>query len=221
MNPPAQVGKFIFKQQTRKFTPVLDGRLVPYTNPADTIRVWRPTSHNSQVRLFSSSQARFASQASQRLYQIMSSDDAYSSFLDQANQDTGASKSSASAKTATTKAVDTEVPAGLLSVEQYYTSEADEPFEPVSLQWDGQNMPSENEFAKLIGHGAEVTTMTTKEFDPREQYKEVLQAVGNAGEGKSSIFRVGHGKTRVEYYVVGLDRGKGRVVGMKAKAVES
>ena len=63
--------------------------------------------------------------------------------------------------------------------------------------------------------------MTTKEFDPREQYKEVLQAVGNAGEGESSIFRVGHGKTRVEYYVVGLDRGKGRVVGMKAKAVES
>ncbi|KAL8985917.1 MAG: hypothetical protein Q9205_000505 [Flavoplaca limonia] len=151
----------------------------------------------------------------------MSSDDAYSSFLDQANQDTGASKSSASAKTATTKSVDTEVPAGLLSVEQYYTSEADEPFEPVSLQWDGQNMPSENEFAKLIGHGAEVTTMTTKEFDPREQYKEVLQAVGNAGEGKSSIFRVGHGKTRVEYYVISLDKGKGRVVGMKAKAVES
>ena len=63
--------------------------------------------------------------------------------------------------------------------------------------------------------------MTTKEFDPRDQYKEVLQAVGNAGDGKSRIFRVGHGKTRVEYYVVGLDKGKGRVVGMKAKAVES
>ena len=76
----------------------------------------------------------------------MSSDDAYSSFLEQANQDTGASKSSASAKTATTESVDTEVPAGLLSVEQYYTSEADEPFEPVSLQWDGQNMPSESTF---------------------------------------------------------------------------
>lgn len=74
----------------------------------------------------------------------MSSDDAYSSFLDQANQDTGASKSSAAAKPATTKAVDTEVPVELQSVEQYYTSEADEPFEPVSLQWDGNNMPSES-----------------------------------------------------------------------------
>ena len=146
MKPPVQVGKFIFKQQTRKFTPVLDGRLVPYPNPADTFHVWRPTSHNSQARLFSSSQARSASQASRKLSQTMSSDDAYSSFLEQANQDTGASKSSASAKTATTKSVDTEVPAGLLSVEQYYTSEADEPFEPVSLQWDGQNMPSESTF---------------------------------------------------------------------------
>ncbi|KAL8754741.1 MAG: hypothetical protein Q9199_004137 [Rusavskia elegans] len=153
----------------------------------------------------------------------MSSDDAYSSFLDQANQDTGASKSSAAAKTATTKAVDTEVPMELQSVEQYYTSEADEPFEPVSLQWDGNNMPSEKEFASLIGHQSEVTigSMTPNEFDPRGQYEEVLQAVGNAGDGKSRIYRVSHGKTRMEYYVVGLDKGKGRVVGMKAKAVES
>ncbi len=74
----------------------------------------------------------------------MSSDDAYSSFLDQANQNTGATKSSPAAKTATTKAVDTEVPVELQSVEQYYTSEADEPFEPVSLQWDGDNLPSES-----------------------------------------------------------------------------
>lgn len=73
----------------------------------------------------------------------MSSDDAYSSFLDQANQDTGASKASITTKTAATKAVDTAVPVGLQNVEQYYTSEADEPFEPVSLQWDGTNMPSE------------------------------------------------------------------------------
>ena len=77
---------------------------------------------------------------------IMSSDDAYSSFLDQANQDTGAGKASAQSKrqTASTKAVDTDVPAVLQKVEQYYTSEADEPFEPVSLEWSGKNMPSES-----------------------------------------------------------------------------
>lgn len=77
----------------------------------------------------------------------MSSDDAYSSFLDQANQDTGASKTSAHSSSATTKAVDTDVPAPLQKVELYYTSEADEPFEPVSLKWNGKNMPSEGTFA--------------------------------------------------------------------------
>ena len=76
----------------------------------------------------------------------MSSDEAYSSFLDQANQDTGASaKSSLKSQSASTKAVDTDVPAPLAKVEQYYTSEADEPFEPVSLKWNGEHMPSERE----------------------------------------------------------------------------
>lgn len=72
------------------------------------------------------------------------SDDAYSSFLDQANQDTGASKASTKTKSAATKAVDTDVPVTLQKVDQYYTSEADEPFEPVSLKWGGKNMPSES-----------------------------------------------------------------------------
>ena len=72
------------------------------------------------------------------------SDDAYSSFLDQANQDTGASKASTKSKSAATKAVDTDVPATLQKVDQYYTSESDEPFEPVSLKWSGKNMPSES-----------------------------------------------------------------------------
>ena len=72
------------------------------------------------------------------------SDDAYSSFLDQANQDTGASKASTKSKAATTKAVDTDVPVTLQKVDQYYASESDEPFEPVSLKWSGKIMPSES-----------------------------------------------------------------------------
>ena len=72
------------------------------------------------------------------------SDEAYSSFLDQANQDTGASKASTKSKSAATKAVDIDVPATLQKVDQYYTSESDEPFEPVSLVWSGKNMPSES-----------------------------------------------------------------------------
>lgn len=78
----------------------------------------------------------------------MSSDDAYSSFLDQANQDTGASKSSANSSSVAAKAVDTDVPAPLQNVELYYTSETDEPFEPVSLKWSGKNMPSESTVAR-------------------------------------------------------------------------
>lgn len=80
------------------------------------------------------------------------SDEAYSSFLDQANQDTGASKASTQSKSTgiSTKSVDTEVPAALQKVEQYYTSETDEPFEPVSLKWAGENMPSESTSAKAL-----------------------------------------------------------------------
>ncbi|KAI4125945.1 MAG: hypothetical protein LQ338_004001 [Usnochroma carphineum] len=142
----------------------------------------------------------------------MSSDDAYTSFLEQANQDTSGSKASAKSNTATTKAVDTEVPTGLQNVEQYYTSEADEPFEPGACA---------DEFAELIGHDSEVSTMNTVKFDPRGRYKEVLQAVEKAGDGKSRIYRVVHGKTRLEYYVVGLEKENKRVVGLRAKAVES
>ncbi|KAL8710290.1 MAG: hypothetical protein Q9220_005060 [cf. Caloplaca sp. 1 TL-2023] len=151
----------------------------------------------------------------------MSSDDAYGSFLEQANQDTGSGNATTKDKTKSTRAVNTEVPPGLLNIEQYYTSEADEPFEPVSLQWEGNNMPSENDFADLISHDSDVSTMSTKEFDPHGKYRDVLQAVEKAGDGKSRIFRVGQGKTRTEYYIVGLDRNASKVVGMKAKAVES
>ena len=95
------------------------------------------------------------------LIRTMSSDDAYSSFLDQANQGIGASQASANRKTATTKVVDTEVPAELQSVEQYYTSEADEPFEPVSLKWDGSNMPSEGACPLIAGSGMMPSTETS------------------------------------------------------------
>lgn len=73
----------------------------------------------------------------------------------------------------------------------------------------------------MIGHKAEVSTLDTKEFDPKGQYKEVLEAVEKAGDGMARVFRVHHGKTRAEYYVVGLDKKGKRVVGLKAKAVES
>lgn len=74
----------------------------------------------------------------------MASDEDYTAFLEKANQDTGASKLSSASGTAATKAVDTEVPEGLKKVEAYYVSDADEPFEPVSLKWKGKSLPSES-----------------------------------------------------------------------------
>ena len=74
------------------------------------------------------------------------SDDAYSSFLDHANQDTGASKSSTQStlKGVSTKAIDADIPAVIQSIKVDYTSETDEPFEPVSLSYGGKHLPSES-----------------------------------------------------------------------------
>ena len=67
----------------------------------------------------------------------MSNDEDYSAFLDKANQDTGASTTS---KSASTKALDTKVPSHLEKLEVYYTSDADEPFEPVALKHNGKDL---------------------------------------------------------------------------------
>lgn len=83
----------------------------------------------------------------------MASDEDYGAFLDKANQDTGAStQPKSSTSKPSTKAVDTEIPASLQKIEAYYTSEADEPFEPVSLSWKGEAMPSERKFPSLLFH---------------------------------------------------------------------
>jgi hypothetical protein len=77
----------------------------------------------------------------------MGSDEDYASFLNKANERTGGQASTESkTKKASTKAVDTEVPKVLEEVEEYYVSEADEPFEPVSLKWDGDGVPDAGTF---------------------------------------------------------------------------
>ena len=65
------------------------------------------------------------------------SDEAYNDFLNKANQDTGADKAAQKESPLKTRAVDTDIPAALKGIESYYTSEADEPWEPVSLTFEG------------------------------------------------------------------------------------
>ena len=80
---------------------------------------------------------------------------------------------------------------------------------------------SPDEFASLIKHKGSVSTLSTKEFDPKGQYKDVVEAVEKAGDGKAGVFRVEEGGSRVQYWVLGLDRSEVKVVGFRAKAVES
>lgn len=75
----------------------------------------------------------------------MSSDAAYASFLDKANQDTGEAQQQSTEsgkKSYGSKSVDTAVPTALEQVEEYYISDADEPFEPVALKYEGKDITS-------------------------------------------------------------------------------
>lgn len=80
----------------------------------------------------------------------MSSDADYASFLDKANQDTGGvEQQNSSKKSYSTKSVDTAVPKALEQVEEYYTSDADEPFEPVALKFEGSSVSAGRHAANL------------------------------------------------------------------------
>jgi hypothetical protein len=79
----------------------------------------------------------------------MSNDDDYMAFLNKANQDTGADATTQQ-KSSVFKAKDTgsEVPKEIRNVckSAVYVSDADEPFEEVSLKWEGKNgLPTECE----------------------------------------------------------------------------
>lgn len=65
----------------------------------------------------------------------MSSDQDYASFLEKANQDTGSSKPTKKDDSfAQTRSVDSNIPGPLKSLDAFYMSDSDEPFEPVALK---------------------------------------------------------------------------------------
>ncbi|KAI9777332.1 MAG: hypothetical protein M1839_008940 [Geoglossum umbratile] len=149
----------------------------------------------------------------------MASDEAYASFLDKANEIPSAPRGDVSTAT---KAVDPNVPASLRSIDKYYVSESDEPFVPVSLKWTGKGFPSTDELRDLLGHKAEVSVLNVDEWDPRGDYVAITEAVRNAaGTSEVTVYCVHHDHTRAEYFVVSLDPASSRIVGMKARAVES
>lgn len=84
------------------------------------------------------------------------------------------------------------------------------------------------EFARLIEHwdpeNAEIEIQDPVDWDRNGQYKEVVAAVREAGEGNDvRVYRVGREGVKAEYWVITTE-GKGKeakLVGVKALAVES
>lgn len=84
------------------------------------------------------------------------------------------------------------------------------------------------QFKELVGHESDVAIMSTDDFDPRHDYDDVVEAVksaaetaGRGGGAMTRVYHVQHGTTRAEYYVVALDKSQKRIIGVKAKAIES
>lgn len=160
----------------------------------------------------------------------MSSDEAYASFLEQANQSVGSAKNTSTSSTSKSQpsSQSGNIPPPLKSLDATFTSESDEPFEPFTIPYSSSSssLPGAPEFAKLVEEdGKAVDEMSMEEFDPRGEYGEVIGKVKDAssgGESEVKIFRVeGKSRTIVVYYVVGLDQEGGRLVGVRAVSVET
>jgi hypothetical protein len=165
----------------------------------------------------SKTRTTFAPQRKPDLFRKMSSDADYESFLNKANQDPGSSID-ASAKTGI-KIVNTAVPEVLQSLDEVYVSDSDEPFQAISLTFEGGSLPSETTLSDVLGK--KVKKIGEKAFDPRGAYSTVIKAVKSAGDGSVAYFKAEVDATRTEYFVVSVDAGSKRLVGVKALAVET
>ncbi|CAG7556647.1 unnamed protein product [Fusarium equiseti] len=157
----------------------------------------------------------------------MSNDDDYMAFLNKANQDTGASASTQEKAVFKAKDAGVEVPKAISNVckKAVYTSDADEPFEEVSLKWQGKNgLPTETEFAELINHSspssADIQILDPLSWDSHGKYIDVIEAVREASQGNDvRVYQVSRDSTRTEYWVV--SHADGKLIGAKALSIES
>lgn len=163
----------------------------------------------------------------------MADDSSYMSFLNKANEPLSSAQqtsptSQAGSKfdpTSTESASAAPKPIGdlLASKEPHYTSETDAPFEPFVTTHSGGEFPSAADFSKSLGidQSGKVDKLTTQDFDPRAQYKEVIDAVKAAGDGQVKVYRLEVSSTRAVYFIVTLADDGTKLVGLKAESVES
>ncbi|EFY87403.1 hypothetical protein J3459_011508 [Metarhizium acridum] len=162
----------------------------------------------------------------------MASDEDYMAFLDKANQDLDDGNALAAKQKEQSNAVFKTVDQGSQAPkvirdacqDAVYVTDADEPFEEVSLKWSGDGLPDEIEFAKLIKHwdadNADISIMDPVDWDSQGQYTKLIEAVREATKGNDvRVYSVVRDKTRTEYWVVSSEEG--RIVGVKALGVES
>ncbi|EFW98856.1 hypothetical protein CMQ_4708 [Grosmannia clavigera kw1407] len=180
---------------------------------------------------------------------MAASDDAYAAFLNKANQDPsgGYASTPSPAQSAAVDAATKNAPAALVAAVQdvFYMSDSDEPFSAVALPYSSSTLPDEDTFVSLAlgsSPGAEVTIMDPFEWDPKGRYKQLLDAVREAGHGNDvRVYRVQFkNASQVEYWLVTVDEaddetdeGKdargakkavpksSQLVGVKALSIES
>jgi len=92
-----------------------------------------------------------------------------------------------------------------------------------------------DQLSSLISPSADLSgaieTLSASSFDPKNQYASALHAVRAAAvEGDPSadesavdikVYRVELSSTKLEYWILALEPSEGRLVGLRAKAVES
>jgi hypothetical protein len=166
----------------------------------------------------------------------MSDDASYISFLNKANADPKSGQGSTMAQSDSTSQRRSDLdpssssealPPSLQRLpDTTYTSDTDSPFEAVLFSYSEARLPSAKDFKTVLKHAHEGTSeeveeLSVQDFDPRGQYKEIIQRVEHAGNEKGGVkvFRVQTSSTRVEYYI--LTVGDRMLVGVVAKAVES
>lgn len=157
----------------------------------------------------------------------MADDPAYADFLDKANQDTSAPKTKqASHKhpSLESSSVDDEkaIPASLKKIDAVYVSDSDSDFEPVSLAIPGKKLTTDviRELFQL-SDDIKVDELKTSEWDPREQYKEVVEKVEKVTHGGAKVYRAAVSGTRVLYLVLGVEKNGDRILGVKTIGIES
>ena len=99
------------------------------------------------------------------------------------------------------------------------------PYLPQGMDFT-ERLGKTEEFAKLVDHwdpsDAEVDIRDTSDWNRGGQYGDLVEAVTKAVKGADvRVYRISKGATRADYYVIGIDSGKGRLLGVKAAAVES